>query len=190
MDEINKKIWETKYDDSGTIDSPNMTRYSRQMVALRFNLIRQYGYGKIVLDLCCGTGEYLTPEVANFKKGIGIDFSGKMLNIFQQKFNNRLPANLEIIEADTRKIPLGNSSVDFIYSFCSLYYVPRVDVAINEMGRILRQGGVAAFELGNFWSLNTPVCELNYKKYGWAKPFHISYSAMQSAIKNASLDII
>ena len=190
MDEINKIIWETKYNNSGSLDTLNMTRYGKQLIEIRFDLIKRYGYNKVVLDLCCGTGEYLVQDVFHFKKSIGIDFSRKMLNLFRQKFGNNLPENLEIISADARKIPLENSSSDLIYSFCSLYYVPHVDIAIKEIGRVLRPGGVAVLELGNLWSFNTLFSEFHYRKDGWAKPFHIGYFAMQNAIKEAGLDII
>lgn len=189
MKEINKKIWETKYNNSGAVLGKGIKGYDKHMLDLKFNLIRKYGKGKVVLDLCCGTGEYLYSELPLFKRAVGIDFSEKMLSIFRNRFN-KIPSKLKIMQGDAREIPLKNESVDFVYSYSSLYYVPEVERAIGEIGRVLKSGGFAAFELGNFWSANTFITELNYRVYGWSKPFHISYPKMLRAIDKAGLKIV
>ena len=135
-------------------------------------------------------GEYLIRFHKIFKNSIGIDFSNKMLSIFRKRLGKSVPDKMKIMYGDARDIPLKDSSLDFIYSYCSLYHIPDVKKVIREVGRVLREDGITILELGNYWSLNTLVCEYNYKKYGWAKPYHISYSAMKSYIRNSGMEII
>jgi ubiquinone/menaquinone biosynthesis C-methylase UbiE len=186
----NKYIFDTKYtEEQLNLDSAAMRPYDKEMVKLRIDLVRRYGAGKTVLDLCCGTGSYLRIDDFQLVKAIGIDFSSKMLRIFKEKLGGEIPENLLLINGDARSIALQSGSIDFIYSFTSLYYVPDVSLAIREIARVLKPGGFAAFELGNQWSLNTYVCHAACRKGSVAKPFHVSRQEMLKMIQAAGLKI-
>jgi len=80
-----------------------------------------------------------------------------MLEIFRRNMAERSSPQLTIAGGDAGALPLKSRSVDFVFSYSSLYYVPNIGPAIREVGRVLRPGGHAALELGNLNSLNTLV---------------------------------
>src|SRR3989338_8561248 len=71
----------------------------------------------IILDLGCGygrTAKYLLPE-KTFSKYIGIDSSGRMLSLFQARYDQREQEQktpLLLIRSSMEKIPLNDESVD------------------------------------------------------------------------------
>ncbi len=191
QDNPNRDIFNTRYSSQDlSLHREGMLPYDREMIELRLELLRRYGVGKEVLDLCCGTGSYLRQELPNFSQCVGVDFSRNLLSVCKQKLGGQIPENLILLECDARQVALRSGSVDLVFSFTSLYTVPQVETAIAEIGRVLRPGGFAVFELGNLWSLNTHVCREAHRRQGVAKGFHIPYPAMSRMIQDAHLTIL
>lgn len=91
-----------------------------------------------ILDCCTGTGDVvkiLKKEYQNIDV-IGIDFSQKMLDIAQKKISDA-----KFIQADCTKIPFPNNHFDIVTIFFGLRNIECYENAINEMMRVLRQGG-------------------------------------------------
>lgn len=189
IDMINREIINRNYSDESLRLKP-ATKYDEEIIKLRFSYIKNYGVGKEVLDLCCGTGSYLIPVLDRVKNAVGVDFSSTMLAGFKKDLHGKIPSHLKIIEADARDLTLHNNSIDFVFSYTSLYTVPDVELVIKEVARVLRPGGHAVLELGNLWSLNFLVSMVQYKKSGWCKPFFVSYNNMHRYFKDAGLDVI
>ena len=84
---------------------------------------------------------------------------------------------------------MKDRTLDFVYSYTSLYHVPEVEFSLSEIGRVLRPRGYAVIELGNLCSINTIVCKVQYH-HGWAKPYHISYPKMLQYLEQANLEIV
>lgn len=186
---VNQAIYNKNYSDHNVRLAPK-TAYDRRMINLRFSLIDQYGTNKDVLDLGCGTGSYLIPKLDQVKSAVGVDFSSTMLAGFRSNLGQEYPAHLKLVEANAQNLPLTEDCVDFVFSYTTLYHVPKIENALKEVGRILRPGGYAALELGNLYSINTIICNYNYNNSGWAKPFHISYPKMQQYLQEAGLKLV
>jgi len=186
---VNREIYDKNYSNENVTFANVILPYDRWMVKYRCLLIKKYGKNKDVLDLCCGTGSYLIPILNQVKQAIGVDFSATMLNGFLKNLDGELPANLNLIKADAIIFPLKDQSLDFVYSYTSLYHVPEIEFSLSEIGRVLRPGGYAVVELGNKYSINTIICEVQYH-HGWAKPYHISYPKMLQYLEKANLEII
>lgn len=186
---INREIYNTRYSDDNLRLNP-ATPYDRRLIDLRFELLNRYGVGKDVLDLCCGTGSYLIPVLNRVRSAVGVDFSHNMLNGFRRNLGGVMPTHLRLVEADATAVPLEDQTIDFVFSYTSLYYVPKVEAALSEVGRVLRPGGYGALELGNLHSLNTLVCNLQHKEQGWAKPFYIPYRDMFRYLRGAGLTVV
>lgn len=186
----NKHIYTNVYTEKNvSLDNVNNS-YNSWFVDYYFSIVEKYGSGKDVLDLCCGSGSLLIPKLHLMKSAIGVDFSTMMLDSFKRKAQQPLPRNLKLILGDANYIPLNKNVVDFVYSITSLYHIPDVEKAILETARVLRTGGIAAFELGNSNSLNTIITDHYYKEQQWAKSFHISYNKMQLYIEQAGFSIL
>jgi malonyl-CoA O-methyltransferase len=91
--------------------------------------------GKTVLDLACGTGRYgLLAQERGASGTIGIDNSSAMLaaNPLAQR-----------VQATSEVIPLASESVDVVLCGLALGHLPRLDESLDEIGRILKLGGMA-----------------------------------------------
>jgi ubiquinone/menaquinone biosynthesis C-methylase UbiE len=165
-------------------------RYDAEMIGIRLGYIEKYGSGKDVLDLCCGSGAYLLPSLPRLRSAIGLDFSRNLLMKFQKQIDGRRIANLKLVEGDAQKIPLKDNLVDFVFSFCALYYLPRLESAVSEVSRVLRPGGFAALECGNSISLNMPVTQAFHEESGWAKPHYFPRNSLMKWLDKASLEIL
>jgi ubiquinone/menaquinone biosynthesis C-methylase UbiE len=186
----NRNVYTNIYTEKNvSLDNVNNS-YDRWLIDFYFSIIEKYGTGKDVLDLCCGSGALLLPKLHLMKSAIGIDFSSMMLNSLKKNITGSLPKNLRLILGDANYLPIKDNMVDFVYSITSLYHIPQVEKAINEVSRILRPGGIAALELGNLYSLNTIVCNRYFKEQSWAKPFHIPYKNMRLFLSQAGFSVL
>lgn len=185
----NREIYNKNYTTENMRIHPT-SPYDAAIIALRQTTMTKYGTGRDVLDLCCGTGAYLIPFLDHVRRGIGIDFSSNMLAEFQKNLSDRPRDKLALIEGDAARIPLPAASVDFVYSFTSLYYVPDLKGAIKEIERVLRPGGFAFIEVGNRWSLNTVVNHVQHLRRGWARHYLSSFSATLRSISEANLRVV
>jgi len=94
-----------------------------------------------VLDLGSGTGFFTELLAGTYHNVIGLDYSKKMLH-YAAKARDK---NIHWIEADAHKIPLQDQSIDFIYSNLVIQWCEPLDVAIDEMLRVLKPGGLIIF---------------------------------------------
>jgi len=94
-----------------------------------------------VLDLGSGTGFFTDVLASKYSNVVGLDFSKKMLQYAQGRRNKKIIW----LEADAHKIPLQDESMDFIYSNLVIQWFEPLDVAIKEMLRVLKPGGLIIF---------------------------------------------
>jgi len=91
--------------------------------------------GQTVLDLAGGTGRYgLIAQERAARGVISIDNSAAMLA------GNPLRAR---IQATTEAIPLVSASVDVILCGLALGHLPRLQLSLNEIARVLKPEGLA-----------------------------------------------
>lgn len=93
------------------------------------------------MDVGCGNGKYLQCNVENDYYIVGTDRSKNLLEICQQKDEKS-----SLFVADSLKLPVRNSSVDYVISIAVIHHfsTPEMRIhAINELIRILRVNGEA-----------------------------------------------
>ena len=161
--------------------------YFQKLVEIRLALIKKYGRGKKVLDVGCGSGDYLFESKDIIFSGSGIDFAPKFIEEANAKKQKSGAAHLEFREGNAKKMPYLDKTFDTAFSFSALVYVPEVEEGIKEIARVLKPGGVAILEMGNILSLNTIVCEASLNV---AKSCHVKIPAMRKMIKSSQLDIL
>ncbi len=91
--------------------------------------------GDSVLDLCCGTGDFLIPlrnRVGQAGVLVGIDFCEPMLQLAKAKDDATL------ILGDATQIPLADESVDGVTVGWGMRNVPDIDQTHREIHRVLR----------------------------------------------------
>jgi demethylmenaquinone methyltransferase / 2-methoxy-6-polyprenyl-1,4-benzoquinol methylase len=98
-----------------------------------------------VLDLCTGTAD-LAIAAAEARPGakqvVGVDFSGAMLDVGQQKIRGRrLDQSIGLLRGDATRIPVATASVDAVTVAFGIRNVENTVLACAEMHRVLAPGG-------------------------------------------------
>ncbi len=93
--------------------------------------------GDRVLDMCCGTGDFLVEveKLTNHKEHLGIDFCLPMLEFGSQK---NLPL---LILGDACQIPIQDCTFDIVTVGWGIRNVPDIDRAHREIYRVLNSNG-------------------------------------------------
>jgi SAM-dependent methyltransferase len=95
-----------------------------------------------VLDLCCGPGFVAASAMERGARAKGLDFSLAML----ARARARFPA-IAFDHADAEALPYPDGSFDAVAANFGIHHVPRPALALNEVHRILRDGGRFAFSV-------------------------------------------
>jgi SAM-dependent methyltransferase len=106
---------------------------------------------QVVVDIGCGLGRLTRPLAARTARVIALDVSQEMLTRGQE-LNSTL-VNVEWVHGDGESLrPINDSSVDACVSHVVFRHIPDSAITlgyVREIGRVLRPGGFAAFELSN-----------------------------------------
>lgn len=91
-----------------------------------------------VLDLCCGSGDfsYIIQKKYPNVQVFGLDFSSEMLKIAQKKCKK-----VEFFEANALDLPFCDLYFDFVVVGFGLRNVEDIDIALDEIYRVLKNGG-------------------------------------------------
>ena len=99
---------------------------------------------KTLLDVACGSGRLLHHATRAGLQTIGLDFSAAGLELART-----VEPQARLILADGQKLPLPDSSVDYVTNLGSLEHFVNLDEGAREMVRVLRPSGSAAIVLPN-----------------------------------------
>jgi ubiquinone/menaquinone biosynthesis C-methylase UbiE len=113
---------------------------------LEIGLVAKYGTGRDVLECGCGTGLLLEHFASFARSAKGIDLSPGMLALAKQR-------GLDVTEGSVTHLPFADESFDVTCSFKVLAHVHEIGLALREMARVTRPGGVVLAELYNPLSL-------------------------------------
>jgi SAM-dependent methyltransferase len=114
---------------------------------------------QVVVDIGCGLGRLTRPLARRAARVIAIDVSSEMLARARQ-LNPDL-GNVEWVHGDGQTLrPIADGSVDACISHVVFRHIPDPAVTlgyVREMGRVLRPGGFAGFEVSNDPELHRPA---------------------------------
>lgn len=99
-----------------------------------------------LLDCGCGPGS-ITVDLAEFlKKGhvSGIDLDSSQFLWGQNEAHRRGIENLSFYEGDAHSLPFDDETFDVVFTHAMLWTVPQPLLALNEMKRVLKPGGLLA----------------------------------------------
>ena len=102
--------------------------------------------GQKVLDVCSGTGELalrLARKVGSEGSVTGADFCESMLAIARDKSAGGAP-NISFVHADAKDLPFPDASFDAVTVSFGMRNIPDTRLAICEIRRVLRPGGIFA----------------------------------------------
>ena len=117
------------------------------------------------LDVGTGAGALAIALAPLVREVVGADVVPELL----AEARKRAPANVELVEADAGALPYEQASFDFVCTARTLHHVPRPELVLAEMNRVLRPGGtmlvvdqlapgdpLAAIELNTFERARDP----------------------------------
>lgn len=94
------------------------------------------GPGDVLLDLACGTGDFLELYGRRGARAIGVDFSAGMLRVAG---NRGVPGAL--LQGDASRLPLADASVTILTCGFALRNFVSLEDVIREVARVLAPGG-------------------------------------------------
>lgn len=98
--------------------------------------------GKRVLEVGSGTGLLLEKLAPHAAAAVGVDLSPGMLAHARAR-------GLDVHLGSATALPFDDASFDVVCSFKVLAHVPDIELALREIDRVLRPGGVAVLEFYN-----------------------------------------
>lgn len=105
--------------------------------------------GKRVLDVGCGDGTYAILAAERGATATGIDSSQAMLDAARRRSEDA-GVRVELQLADVMKLPFPAASFDVVVAVTVLCFVRDVDVAVQQIARVLAPGGrLVLGELGS-----------------------------------------
>jgi ubiquinone/menaquinone biosynthesis methyltransferase len=98
----------------------------------------------VCVDLACGTGDVVFLLADRYPRGqiAGVDITKRMLDIARKR--NTHP-NVSFVKQDMESLAFVSESVDIVTGSYALRNAPHLEKVINEVGRVLKPRGVAAF---------------------------------------------
>jgi len=103
--------------------------------------------GKTFLDLCCGSGDFISIIHKKFGdpvRSVGIDFSENMLRLAADRFYPNKRNTVLLCRADAQYIPLPDNSVAAVTIGFGIRNVEDRLKALKEIARVLQPGGKLA----------------------------------------------
>lgn len=94
-----------------------------------------------LLDIACGPGTLPLLAYKQCKSIKAIDFSERMLALFQQQIEHASIANIELECGDAQQLPYADASFDAAFSMFGLMFFPDRHKAYAEILRTLKPGG-------------------------------------------------
>jgi ubiquinone/menaquinone biosynthesis C-methylase UbiE len=100
------------------------------------------------LDFGCGVGRLSRALSMRFREAVGLDISEGMVKLARE-LNDDRPNCEFVVNSAPDLAQFDSGSFDFVYSALVLQHMPSLDVVesyVGEFMRVLRPGGVAAFQ--------------------------------------------
>jgi ubiquinone/menaquinone biosynthesis C-methylase UbiE len=97
------------------------------------------GQGEIILDAGCGTGVFTKHIFETGARVVGLELSRPML--VQAAFKNKGLPFLSF-QGDMRRLPFADDAFDKAVSITALEFIEEAEVAVEEMFRVTKPGGI------------------------------------------------
>lgn len=148
MSSSNAALWGSRY---RLIAAENWKAKSAVMGAAVTEALVEYSQpvaGMAVLDLASGTGEpaiSLAGRVGPEGSVVAVDQSSELLQVAEERAQQRKLANLTTRQADAHKLPFPNHTFDLATCRFGVMFFADVVDALTELRRVLKPGARACF---------------------------------------------
>lgn len=129
-----------------------------------------------ILDIASGRGYGSDILKKEFPKAtvIGVEFKGEYATKAHQKYGGK-EESPNFLQADARRIPLKDSSMDVVTAFEIIEHLPKTDQAsfMQEIARVLKPGGVAFISFPYRTSFETNKNNETVRSGPGSNPYHL-----------------
>jgi ubiquinone/menaquinone biosynthesis C-methylase UbiE len=98
-----------------------------------------------VLDLGCGAGHVSFHVASAVAQVIAYDLSQQMLDVVAAAASERGLDNVSTVRGAAESLPFDDAEFDFVFSRYSAHHWSDLGLALREVRRVLKPGGLAAF---------------------------------------------
>jgi ubiquinone/menaquinone biosynthesis C-methylase UbiE len=143
-------LWDSKYEKVGNYNNPSDFFKFAEINPTVLAIKPYIKDGVSILEVGSGTGElisylqYSYPKIKTY----GLDFSAVSISnsiLNSQKFN--IP--VLFTEGDIKNIPFENDYFEIVYGDQVLAHLDNLDLALKEIYRVTKPGGIVAFTSAN-----------------------------------------
>ena len=130
----------------------NLTRYQYRAVQKFISLAKPLGALDIVLEIGSDTAGQVMDElvVGGVKMVVGANPVVEAANLFRNVPAGSSDAHLS--QSDARWLPFSAATFTSIFSVAAFEHIQNLDIALLELHRVLKDGGVIYAEFGPIWS--------------------------------------
>ena len=145
-------------------------KYYRNLNARLIDML-DLSSGQRIVDLACGTGAIIKLVLDRLRNArdsvvIGVDQSALALNKAMKELSSAKLTALEFIQSRVEQISqVIKESADTIIFCNGIHYIPDKDILIDEVRKVLRPGGVFAFNTSFFEGAHPPESLQFYRRW-------------------------
>ena len=153
--------------------------------ARRYADIRAFDPGRNLLEVGCGTGEFLIAARSAGHSVIGLDLSQEVISYVRHRH-----PDLDVRCSTLESAGLPAESVDVIAAFHVLEHVADPIGLLCQMQRLLRPGGLAYIRVPNLDAWYRRVLGRNWWGFSVEHVGHFTDDSISRALTAASLDVL
>jgi len=182
IDEEGKIFWDSSYNVpnvSSLWSEPPVPFIQNELIS-----ILQERNVQSVIDFPCGDGRNLIPIASNFKKTYGADSSENALKLAEKRLRNQNIKNCSLYKDDLFDSSWETNKFDGIVCWDVLGVISRPLLAINELIRIMKPGGVlvaSIFSTGDS-TKGLSMEEIEKNTYLYKKNFYFKFYNKNEAV--------
>jgi len=104
--------------------------------------------GKRVLEIGCGRGVGIELIMQRFgaQEVYGLDLDPDMIDLARKRLSHYSPERVHVMVGDVTALPMEDGTFDAVFDFGIIHHVPKWQVAVSEIVRVLRPRGHFFFE--------------------------------------------
>ncbi len=138
---------------SGSWLNSYLNRPSYRLMATGLNLTAKDD----LLDVACGSGEFLAVHGAQARRVAGIDLSAAKVALARERLADRLAsATAEVVRGDAADLPWPEGTFSAVTCNDAFPFFPVPERVLAEIFRVLRPGGRLLIQIGMRWPNGMP----------------------------------
>lgn len=155
------------------------------MARVRYAELKEFHPGRDLLEVGCGTGEFLMAARSAGHQVVGLDLSAEAVDYVRERHPN-LDVRCDTLDSVT----LPPESVDVVAAFHVLEHVPDPIGLLKQMREVLRAGGLVYIRVPNLDTWYRRVLGPNWWGFSVEHLAHFTSDSISMAFATASLDVL